>query len=195
MQMLRAYSLACISLVSSSCAHAPALHPPARAPFARLLQIDVMTDGHSQKKPPDSELRVRQDFSLTLELTNPAYLYLCKTTKSGISERLFPVTDAQVKLAAAGQLRIPDHDGWLRLETFTSTDELCLLLSEVELSLAQQKCPKDSDVPDKGETEPTPRRVTKDEKPREKGPPPSSTRGPDVASSVKVLRLMVEGPS
>jgi len=97
-------------------------------------------------------------------------------------------------MLAAGETRIPNASGWLRLKSFASEDQLCLLLSAKRLPLAEQKCPPEAVDNDKGESEPPPPRESKkEEKKQEKNPPPGSTRGPDAERKIKVIRLSVEG--
>jgi hypothetical protein len=193
MSMIKRKTLILSWLFTVACAHAPGQPVPIAAPDARLLQIEASDGGKEQMLSPDTELRVGQDFALSIELLSPGYVYMVKTPALGESERLVPGAGMTESLLAAGRVRLPNAGSWLRLGSFASQDRLCLLLSGQPLPLAEQKCPTASSGDDKGEPEPTPAKERKgEEKKREKDPPAGSTRAPDKANKVKVIRLMVQ---
>lgn len=196
--MSKFLSLVLLGMMSLGCVHtqsSPGTRLITVAPDAELVQIEVRAADGVRQLPRDTEIPIRQDFALTVELGGPGYVYLVRSPKTEPAQRLYPTPGSLAVAHAAGRIRIPGSGAWLRLDQFGAEDLLCLLLSAQPLPPEDQRC---EPVRPGGRNDDDPKTPPVESQKTESPPPPPAPpvdpRGPDQERRVKMIRLMVQNP-
>lgn len=141
----------------------------------RLLGLDVQEPGGVRTLFQDESLRAHQDFAIRIATKEPSYLYVVLDHADSRHALLHPRPGAPPALTAVGTLQLPAPGDWFYLENTEAGDRLCLVISEVPLSLLSCTADASRRRPDRGEDTPPPPRTQKVALPPPPPPPPDDT--------------------
>lgn len=132
------YGLGLLGL-ASSCAHNPASETGVYVK-SRPLVLAPDARGEAVAMSESGPLRPGQVFTLDLELAAPAHVYVVHR-RGLLVGTLYPgVGEADIELAA-GPVRVPGHDSYMRVPELDRQTRLCVLLSAEVLPAAKRRCP------------------------------------------------------